>query len=75
MPIYEQLSQSQSGPAGQQQQSVGQQDQQPDGTYIEFRPTGRSDTGTIRLTDEEGNVKEVTCDTPTELFHVVDVNR
>jgi type II secretion system protein H len=45
---------------------------QQDGLYLEFRPTGRIDTGLIRLEDDAGNVKEIVCDGPTELFHIIE---
>jgi type II secretion system protein H len=44
---------------------------QDDGTYIEFRPTGRTDPATIRLRDNNNNVLVVTCESATELFHTV----
>jgi len=45
---------------------------QQDGLYLEFRSTGRNDTGTIRLTGDGGSVKQIVCESPTELYHVVD---
>ena len=46
---------------------------QQDGLYIEFRPTGRTDPATIRVTDDDGMVVEVVCESATELFHVAEV--
>jgi len=43
----------------------------PDGQYIEFKPSGRTDTGSFLLTDKLGDTIEVACLSPTELFHVV----
>jgi len=45
---------------------------QQDGLYIEFRPTGRTDPATIRVTDDDGMLVEVVCESATELFHVAD---
>ena len=45
---------------------------QQDGLYIEFRPTGRTDPATIRVTDDDGIVVEVVCESATELFHIAD---
>jgi Tfp pilus assembly protein FimT len=44
---------------------------QPDGTYIEFRPNGRCDPGTVQLTDANGKVIEIGCLSATEEFHVL----
>lgn len=44
---------------------------QQDGQYIQFRPTGRTDPATIRVTDSRGKFIEITCYSPAELFHVV----
>jgi type II secretion system protein H len=44
---------------------------QDDGTYVEFRPSGRTDPATIRLRDDNNNVLVVACDSATELFHAV----
>ena len=45
---------------------------QQDGLYIEFRPTGRTDPAIIRVSDDDGMVIEVICESATELFHVAD---
>lgn len=54
---------------------------QPDGLYLTFRPNGRTDSGdqpggidslVIRLIDDDHSVKEIVCESPTELFHIVD---
>ena len=47
---------------------------QQDGTYIEFRPTGRTDPATIRVSDDDGMVIQVVCESATELFHIADSN-
>lgn len=39
--------------------------------YVEFSPQGRTQAGTIRLTNRRGDVFEITCFSPTELFSVV----
>ena len=44
---------------------------QPDGTYIRFLPTGRTDPATITVTDLTGHITEITCESATELFHIV----
>jgi Tfp pilus assembly protein FimT len=45
---------------------------QPDGSnYIEFRPSGRCDPGTIGFTDLKGQVIRIGCLTGTEQFHVL----
>jgi len=45
--------------------------QQPDGVFVEFRPTGRTDTAHVWLTDKLGNTIEVACASPTEMFRIV----
>jgi type II secretion system protein H len=47
---------------------------QQDGLYVEFRPNGRCDPGTLRLRDNEGNVREVICESTTEQYHIADTN-
>ena len=44
---------------------------QPDGLYVEFWPTGRTQPAVIRLTDTSNRVTEVACYYPTERFRVV----
>jgi len=44
---------------------------QPDGTYVQFLPTGRCDPATIHVTDPNGKVTEIACFSSTELFHIV----
>jgi prepilin-type N-terminal cleavage/methylation domain-containing protein len=44
---------------------------QQDGQYIQFQPTGRTDTAHIVLTGPRGDTIEVACATPTETFHVL----
>ena len=46
----------------------------PDGQYIQFWPTGRTDAATIILTDSRGDVTQVVCPSATELFHVVNAD-
>jgi type II secretion system protein H len=55
--------------------ALQQQQQSKSDLYVEFRPTGRIDTGTIRLSDEDGYVKEIVCESPTELYHIIDTTR
>lgn len=45
--------------------------QQQDGQYIQFLPTGRTDPATISVADVRGKTIEITCYSPTEMFHVV----
>ena len=45
--------------------------QRPDGIYLQFLPTGRTDQATIRVTDAAGRSTLITCDSPTEMFHIV----
>ena len=44
---------------------------QQDGQYIQFLPTGRTDPATIHVTDARWKIVEISCFSPTELFHVV----
>jgi prepilin-type N-terminal cleavage/methylation domain-containing protein len=44
----------------------------PDGQYVQFWPTGRTDPASVRVTDMTGHVTEIVCPSPTELFHVVE---
>ena len=46
-------------------------EQHTDGTYVEFRPDGRTDPGRIYLTDKLDNTIQIACLSATELFHVV----
>jgi len=39
--------------------------------YIQFYPSGRTEANTIRLTGRQGEVVEITCPSPTELYRVV----
>jgi len=43
----------------------------PDGQYAEFRPNGRTDPGKVQLTNGDGDIVEVSCASPTELFRVL----
>jgi type II secretion system protein H len=45
-----------------------------DGTYVEFEPSGRTDTVRITLTDRLGSTIRVGCTNPTDLFHVLAAN-
>jgi prepilin-type N-terminal cleavage/methylation domain-containing protein len=47
--------------------------QRPDGQYITFNSSGRSETAQVRLTDTLGKTVTVACSSPTELFRVVPV--
>lgn len=44
---------------------------QPDGLFIQFRPTGRCDPGSVRLSDPQGKTIEVGCVTGSESFHIL----
>ena len=45
-----------------------------DGTYVEFDPSGRTDTVRITLIDRLGSQIRVGCTNPTDLFHVLAAN-
>jgi hypothetical protein len=45
-----------------------------DGTYVEFEPSGRTDTVRIALTDRLGSTIRVGCTNPTDVFHVLAAN-
>jgi prepilin-type N-terminal cleavage/methylation domain-containing protein len=42
-----------------------------DGKYVEFEPSGRTDTVKIILTDRLGAAVRVGCTSPTDVFHVL----
>ena len=42
-----------------------------DGTYIEFKSSGRLETGTVKLTDRFNNVTTVTCPSVTESYTIL----
>lgn len=65
--LFGQISQS-----GNQPNTLMQNAHQ-NGQYVEFQPSGRTDPAQIRLTDRIGGQIGVACTTPTELFHVVNV--
>jgi len=44
---------------------------QPDGQYVTFTPTGRTEQAKITLTDQLGRNFVVSCASPTELFRIV----
>jgi prepilin-type N-terminal cleavage/methylation domain-containing protein len=44
--------------------------QQPDGTYAEFEPTGRTDEGSLRLTSSTGDMVQVSCLSTTDQFQI-----
>lgn len=44
---------------------------QPDGQYVRFTPTGRCDPGNIYITDGHGQPVQISCYTPSEMYHVV----
>jgi len=39
-------------------------------TYVEFHPSGRHEAATIEITGRQGEVQQVTCDSPTEAFRL-----
>jgi prepilin-type N-terminal cleavage/methylation domain-containing protein len=39
-------------------------------TYVEFHPSGRHEVATIEITGQQGEVQQVTCDSPTETFRI-----
>ena len=43
-----------------------------DGSYIEFRPNGRTMIGEILIRDQFGKVIRLICESPTEAFHLAD---
>ena len=45
--------------------------ERPDGRYVEFHPSGRTEPAAIQLTDAEGVVTEVACLSATETFRAV----
>ena len=45
--------------------------EQPDGTYVQFRPTGRTDPVIVRFTDADGVTVAAGCLSATEDFHVL----
>jgi prepilin-type N-terminal cleavage/methylation domain-containing protein len=45
-----------------------------DGTYVEFDPSGRTDTVRITLIDRLGSQVRIGCTNPTDLFHVLAAN-
>ncbi len=45
--------------------------QQADGVYVEFKPTGRCDPASVEFMDAIGNDIVVSCQSPTELFHIL----
>lgn len=49
------------------------QNQRTDGSnpYVEFQPSGRTDTALIKFTDHLGGVVEVSCASATEEFHIL----
>jgi prepilin-type N-terminal cleavage/methylation domain-containing protein len=50
---------------------LGQIPRQTDGgVYVNFLPTGRCDPGTIVVRDNTGGTIIVTCQSPTELYHI-----
>jgi prepilin-type N-terminal cleavage/methylation domain-containing protein len=61
------ISGSSAGPTNQLMQVTHESGQD----YVEFQPTGRSDEARIQLTDQEGKSTVVSCDSATELFHIL----
>jgi len=45
--------------------------QQQDGRYVQFQPSGRTDTAHVHLTGQFGDKVEVACASATEMFRVV----
>jgi general secretion pathway protein H len=47
--------------------------QQDGGTYVTFRPNGRCEPAPVnfRVSDGAGGVTQITCESSTELFHIV----
>jgi prepilin-type N-terminal cleavage/methylation domain-containing protein len=43
----------------------------PDGTYIEFDPSGRVDQANIKFTDRAGKSVTVACTSATDVFHIL----
>lgn len=43
----------------------------PDGDYVTFKPSGRTDVVTISLVSQEGHAISVACDMPLGTFHIV----
>lgn len=56
-------------PAGMHMQTDAPQ--QPDGQYIDFRPTGRVDPARIILTSQTGDTIEIACLSATERFRIL----
>ena len=38
--------------------------------YVQFYPNGRTDVATIRLTDSGGDIVEIVCESPHEIFRI-----
>ena len=53
---------------GQQSRNTGRNT--PAANYVQFLPTGRTDSGTITLTDKKGAKTQVVCSSATEMFHI-----
>ena len=45
--------------------------QQSDGQYVTFWPTGRTDPSTIVLSDNDRNVVQVACQSPSEIYRIL----
>lgn len=45
--------------------------QRQDGMYVEFRSTGRTEPGYVRVSDEDGRMVEIVCESPTELYRIL----
>ena len=45
--------------------------QQPDGQYIQFQPTGRTDPASLEIRGADKQVIDIACFSATEEFHVV----
>ena len=56
---------------GLQMQTDIQQKSDGGGRYVEFRPSGRTDSAHIRLTNRDGEVIEIASLSPTEPFRIL----
>jgi prepilin-type N-terminal cleavage/methylation domain-containing protein len=45
--------------------------QQPDGQYIQFQPSGRTDAASLEIRGANNQTIDIACFSPTEQFHVV----
>jgi len=45
--------------------------QQPDGKYIQFQPSGRTDPARIVVTGQDNKSTDIACFSATEMYHIV----